>query len=488
MATFTMSRDEQIAETTKWLNEQARFLPFNRDGSVVVFVQTDDTNPTPPAPAWYDPKTGDAFVHVDRADIDLDKLNSTSSNHERSTARGLLVHEVAHSRWSEWLMAAETRKAMTRAQHRVATIFEEMRVEQRALNTNTEYRSDMRASLGIIVRHMAEMPTTRYEVAHAWAIIFGRSITTVVDGDEMVWMDNAARTVLGDDDVSYLSDVLQEAIELDMKVSGNLTRMIQLAQEWIDIVGPPPEGEDDGGCGHGDGSGESSEKAEGEGAGGGDGDGEEGDSDGKAGDDLSQSAGVGNSVESTDDDVEEAEGTHDINADEAEMIKNMLERTLDEIDENWDNVVADMANAEEWAKRVFGDRAKRGKSIREFDPQPQHARHVLTTSKVLEALAIPAITKVTVSSELPPGRLRSREAVRASAERAQGRMVTARPWEGTKRRHSSMRPVVVGIATDTSGSMRWAEGAVADFAYTWANAGRRIGAARRAVSSRCSRG
>jgi hypothetical protein len=480
-AAGTLTRDEANVATAEWLNEQARSLPFGKESAhTVVFVQNDETNPFPPAPAWYDPKTGDAYVHLDRAGIDVDTLLATYENHERSMAKGLLVHEVAHSRWSDWLLRHGTFKAMSQAQHTVATMFEEMRVEYRALNTNPDFRKDLRASLGIIVSKMTgDLPTTRYDVARAWAIVFGRSVTTVIDDDELRWMDNAARTVLGDDDVDYLSDVLQEAIELDMK-AGNLRRMIELAQEWIDIVGTPPDEEGLGdGCGHGPGE-KSDGEGEGKGTGGkaGDGD-EEGEAAGT--DDLSSSAGVANSVESTDD-VEEGEATHDINADEAEMIKAMLDRTLDQIDENWDNWIADMANAEEWAKRVFGDRDKRGKSIREFAPDASHARHVLTTSKVLEAMAIPAITKVTVASQLPPGRLRSREALRASAERSMGRMTTAKPWEGVKRRHAHSRPIVVGIATDTSGSMRWAEGAVADFAYTWANAGRRIGARTAAVT------
>ena len=36
--------------------------------------------------------------------------------------------------------------------------------------------------------------------------------------------------------------------------------------------------------------------------------------------------------------------------------------------------------------------------------------------------------------------------------------------------------LVVGVATDTSGSMRWAEEAVARMAYVYTNAGHRIGA------------
>jgi hypothetical protein len=61
-------------------------------------------------------------------------------------------------------------------------------------------------------------------------------------------------------------------------------------------------------------------------------------------------------------------------------------------------------------------------------------------------------------------------------------MMTAKPWKATVRRHTSAKPLVVGVATDTSGSMRWAESGVAEFAYVYANAGHRIGARTAAVT------
>ena len=61
-------------------------------------------------------------------------------------------------------------------------------------------------------------------------------------------------------------------------------------------------------------------------------------------------------------------------------------------------------------------------------------------------------------------------------------MSTAKPWKGTKRSHSQAKPLVIGIATDTSGSMKWAERGVAEFAYVYSNAGHRIGARTAAVT------
>ena len=62
-------------------------------------------------------------------------------------------------------------------------------------------------------------------------------------------------------------------------------------------------------------------------------------------------------------------------------------------------------------------------------------------------------TRTERPSDLPPGRLRSREALRRSAEQSEGRMVSARPWRQHKRRMVEMPRLACGILVDTSGSM-----------------------------------
>ena len=87
------------------------------------------------------------------------------------------------------------------------------------------------------------------------------------------------------------------------------------------------------------------------------------------------------------------------------------------------------------AGTVFGNK-RESKRLSRTEPKHRHRQAVLEVSNVLSNLALPAISKVALATALPPGRMRSREAVRQSAERAQGRMTTAKPWKGTKRRHS----------------------------------------------------
>lgn len=73
-------------------------------------------------------------------------------------------------------------------------------------------------------------------------------------------------------------------------------------------------------------------------------------------------------------------------------------------------------------------------------------------------------------AQLPPGRLRSREALRRSAEIAQGRLVTAKPWKQRKRRSVDFPKLTCGVLIDTSGSMSYACDEISSSLWVIANA------------------
>ena len=174
----------------------------------------------------------------------------------------------------------------------------------------------------------------------------------------------------------------------------------------------------------------------------------------------------------------------DLLADDDAELMSMLARDLaDLMQDEWtrDTTGVEVAKSAEWAAKVFGNR-DRSARLTKSEPTGAMRQHVVQVAQELSRLSLPTITKTAKAAEVPPGRLRSREALRASAERAGGRMVTAKPWKGTVRRHTTARPLVIGVATDTSGSMRWAENGVAEFAYVYTNAGHRIGARTAAVT------
>lgn len=492
--TDTMRHEKRRAAVT--LNELAPKVNYYKAGVAVHVVDSVDM-PVPPAPAWFTPATGDVHIHLDESKIDARSLDSALHGVGWAKMRGLLWHELAHARWSGWMMTVK----LPRKIRGTVTMFEEMRIENRAVDRTEGYvRPDIRSVLPLSIGATASIPPNRASAARLWALGYGRCLTTVVSHADVQWVDEAARTLLGDDDVNVMTDILQEAITLNM--SDDIDRMIELATEWVDLVGDA----DHDGCGHGEGASELSDDEE---------ETEPGESGGESTDEESDDEGDGDSDES--DDSDEADGSDatpsdsdekssdDDDDDDDSVIRDVLDSAPETDDDDHDDgdfsdedmsiivkEVTRMAEsiARDWdapdelvmadptveARRVFGTADGKARSTSLNKPGPVEHGEVIRTAKVLETMAVPAITKVPAHKIVPPGRLRSREAVRQSAERRMGTLSTAKPWQSTKRTHSHVKPIVVGIATDVSGSMRWAESSVAQFAYVWTHAGQRVGA------------
>lgn len=103
-------------------------------------------------------------------------------------------------------------------------------------------------------------------------------------------------------------------------------------------------------------------------------------------------------------------------------------------------------------------------------------------AKRLERLSVRGRSEVKVRSVAPPGRLKSRAALTQAADRSQGRATRAEPWQRTKRKHNDTPPLTVGIMTDVSGSMGWAEDMVASTAWVINKAVRHINGTTAAVT------
>lgn len=462
----------------------------------------------PPAPAWYVPGTADIYIHVDAAGIDPRKLPAAPFFHsdqmDAAKAVGLLCHEAGHAAISDGMALVQRR-----APHHghLLTLLEEIRVENHALRRLPRARRHLRASFSIVLKSATHLDITNTAlVAHAWALVRGRTLAGIATTTETDPLDTAARTLLGDDTVDELTDLLQEAVTLRLPADGD--RMVAICDEWVALVGTTEADEScaamspDGRGAKGSGSGkvlsggspapeaEDDEPEKGSGAGAAGGDKSPGaagtsggTSGGEMGDDGTPGAIGSPGVAAVDHgDPEEGE-PEPITEEGQELAEGMVKELAEEMGKQWSDPdpTGLRANSVEWADRVFGNH-RSYKALTDVEPTAQNRQDVAKVAGVLANLSLPAVAKMAKPMVIPPGRMRSREAVRASAERAQGQMVTARPWKGVVRRHSAARPLVVGIATDTSGSMGWAQDAVADFAYVYANAGHRIGARTAAVT------
>ena len=515
-----------------------RNMPWRKAGAVVHVA----THETPPAPAWWDQETGDIHIDINRAKLEDANLDGDLDPYFRLDAKaakrrpnvgymrrvhGLVVHETAHSAWSTWMPKPGTPVKVVK----VMTMLEELRIERRAMNhparAGANTQDALRASTAMILSNVTpEALATPRQAAHTWALLRGRVNAGVIMPEEVEDVDIAARIVLGDDIVDLLIDLLDESLDLDADTDFGLTRFTEIAAEWDELITTEDEeGDGEGGCtiivlppefgGEPEsGTGDSRPSDSDDPAEDGEGSGDEGDGDGGGAGDDSDSGddtdtgdadgGSGNTDDDGDDSTDDGDGDGDsgdepdmgelgssdgddtesgtdsgIDPDAAELLAKVIAKTVEKI--TLTDTPIQLSNPREWASEVFGRKTPSRRMTRR-EPTVSERRAVSQLARVLDSMSIPTITKTSRNSLVPPGRLRGREAVRASAERSQGRMVTARPWEATKRRRTSAPPMTVGVMTDTSGSMRWAEDVVASLAYVFGTAGPRVGARTAAVT------
>jgi hypothetical protein len=476
---------------------------------VAHYVDNDDIR-VPPAPAWYLPGTNDLYIHVDAAGLtgSIPAVDVTRpwnvKGKEAATILGLLCHEAGHA-----AISGDMIEVQKEAPHHadLLTLIEEIRVENQALRAYPEGRAGLRASMAIVLKNLPDEFETKGHVVRAWTICHGRTLAGISDEAETSQIDVAARTLLTDDVVDALTDLLQEAITLKLNYEIHRNRLIKICDEWTELVGEPAEttgcatcareaqpGEKTdnvGGGGKSDEEGDDDEAGDGGGA---DGDGEDGEpttaGEKNGAHDHSEpdrtDAGTWGTPgqDSLIGDNEDIDYPNRLTDEDAELMSMLTRNLSDLMQDEWmrerDHTI-ELANSREWAAKIFGNTTT-SRMLSLYDPKPVTRQSVVRVAGALSALMLPAISKTAKAMVIPPGKLRGREAVRQSAERAQGRMTTAKPWAGTVRRHSSARPLIVGVATDTSGSMGWAQLAVAEFAFVFANAGHRVGARTAAVT------
>ena len=421
--------------------------------------------------------------------INVDRRRWESVNKDTAKCVGLLAHETAHAEISAGMETAENmaRAAGKKQAMGVMTLLEEIRVEAYAIRRSPAMRPALRMSFSMILDGIAKNPpSNEAEAARAWALVAGRTLGGIATPGETGSFDTAARTVLGDDRIDQMVELLQEAIQLNLP--GESERMIEIAEEWVDLVGTSGDEGDDSCNADKNGASEKMEAAKRAKAPVSSDSTDDDDGEGEEGEGASSGDPEGDGEPSENDSTQSDYGKEGVtsaplSSDDAEDLLDTVTNDLRDImEDEWASVDRNpnLANRNEWAAKVFGGKSDYG--VKEIDPTPTQRQHVVKAAQFLSNVTVPTISKASRALAMPPGRLRTREGVRRSAERAQGMMVTAKPWKGTKRTHSVAKPLVIGIATDTSGSMKWAESGVAEFAYVYANAGHRIGARTAAVT------
>lgn len=468
---------------------------------------------------------------------ELTSVKKYSADHivAAATIAGMVQHEAAHSAWTRWLATARP-QLMEFKPEIVSTImtFEELRIEGRVADTICvaaghgygledplpkvgrygqlgDAISGLRASFSWLMRNQTadffEGAAPR-DLANAWALTYGRYIAGVADLDEVTTIHSATQSALTEEVVDELEEILNEAIDVPINDVERLVNTLKrLAERWLELVGSEGSNEmyiEDlpampGGRGEGE---DGDEEGGGTGApAGGDGEDAEDTEDTtikkmtvegdrarhatKEDQDAVDEANKEHGAPTQNSGHEETSRGHGLSADgdpqfldeSAEIIRKAVEEMAGEMIVPPPPGQIKIADAKKISSAMLNDKSPRDTySWKTERPKASDRRNVTKVARALELLAIPSVTKSSAKLVLPPGRLDTRGAVKAAADRSMGRPTDARPWKHKKRKHEAVRPTVVGVMTDVSGSMGWAERYVAEFTYAFNNAGHRISA------------
>lgn len=461
-----------------------------------------------PAPAWYSLSSNDIAINDEYldgiSDDALAKAIRTSPpmyqfyRIENPTVRklyGLIQHEFAHCRWSHWLMTDSVVRNVTNIQYEVLSLFEEIRIEKRAIDATHGYaRPTLRSSFEIVLDSIvSDPPTSKSGLAAAWVLAVGRAYSTVASHDEVRAVDDVARNVFSDETVDTMHDILDEAVVLEINHGrdGSFTRLIELVDWWIELVSFAQEND----------SMKMNESSEFNPSDiGADLDNKDTDSqsapntadDGDAADDDKDATDTipGDTGSGSDTVIDGRLGTpgvdpskiednsdkkqRDLTGEEADMVRDVLRKMAEKITNDWNvREPVKLSDPGTTASEVF-KRTKKANKYRTRPPRHDEQRAATDLARRIELFTYSAPDVTKVRSYVPPGRLNSREALRATAERSRGQMLTAKPWQAKKRRHTYNPPITVGLMTDISGSMGWARETVASTAYIFSKAMTRV--------------
>jgi len=367
---------------------------------------------------------------------------------------GVVTHESAHAKHSKWVVPLRARQKagdLSEEDSRAggaAMLLEESRIERNQILRRPQDQLWLQASAtDLALKELKEELSKPENVAQLGkvagsrmaALVLARIDAGSIDVTEQTEKIEAlTRGIFGDKDFGKLRDLWREA---QATADDDADTMLDVGRRWFELT------QDDGGQGGGD-----PQPGKGDG--------------GQAGRELAKAL-----QEMADYAKGEATGDNQANARRSRLAKAARDRGIEN---------AAHKDALNQASKVFhaspdpSDR-RRDDPVRGYrNPTAEENGRARRTRKALEAAYTPERAVTKRSSELPPGKLSARAALRGAAELAMGLPPTAEPFTHKDRRRVAVPPLKVAIAQDVSGSQDSAAAAAVSGAWSLAKATEQI--------------
>lgn len=391
--------------------------------------------------------------------------NSTIYQNAYQKFVGVLVHESAHAKHSQWHVSGNVN-----AKHFYwAKLLEETRIERKILEIFPHYARFIKSVLTNIVYSnisgdQSQDIVNRYSAAHNALLVAARETIGIIDATEITKVVEKCKDVLGDADYQALTELWEEAQNIDDDY--DLDSLLKIGEKIQDIVDEDDDLSDDAfgnqfrmPCGGFASSGEGDEN------------GEDSDESGE---------GAGSPIEA----AEIPDGLVDaiaISVDQGEgKSTDAFEKKAKEIQAEKDKHAkrqADIQQAKDNVKtaqsRSYGFSYSQPRITNEAPTEADMTR-MRVIEKELRKAQYRDVHRTVTPSLLPPGRLQIREAMNRQAQIDSKQVITATPWKQTRRRVVDNPPLTFGVSTDISGSMSHWQRELSSFTWAAASAVKRL--------------
>lgn len=364
-------------------------------------------------PGYYMPAT--ARIALDGKILPASPENLDTDNQEHFSAlsalQGVFVHELGHAVHTDSM-----REAIEGEEAKASTLLEEIRMEARTIEDRDKDAVWLRAASQqlILKGEMGQAaPQTKAQAAQIAVLTEGRVAAGSLKPEDVTDVSKVLDQIFEPEERKELQEILQGAVEVR---DGECEKMTDLGKRLRELAGEPQGG---AGFGQGGEGGEESAALSPEQA--------------EALSEAAQAAADNAASEAATELVHDAEGAQ-------------VDQAVEGVDEKEGG---DEPNQRGGLGAPSGEAMHA--TLREADKPERRAR--LKLSELLKRARFRDRDKTKIRSQIPPGRLKVREAVRGSAEQAMGRMPTAKPWRKTRRRQVDQPKLRVGVVVDVSGSM-----------------------------------
>jgi hypothetical protein len=471
MAHILQAKTRAEATPKEWLPfgaQLGKFVNERADRSDIIAFVGDGAGQD--HAACFIPTTAEIELNLVQAFVENVKPKWVGDWNERDTlfdwpkAAGAVLHEASHARWSHWDLERHDKLKRDPKERRWAVVLEmmeETRIEALAARRWPDDRCFLRASaMGIIVADLDldELKAGNlFELSQMMLLTLGRRDGKILTQDDVEGIETLCREAFGQPLLDRFQDIWNRVNATDDPDPERVwDRLVTLAKEWMALL-PEEESEEE------EGGGESGEGMPGA-----------GDGDGEISPELQEM------LEALEEMLADAQASAEIGAADDAADQEEQERWAEQVTQQ-NSASQQQRDHEQVADRVFGkstadipDRTTTSRIVAQRLPTPAEHSAAVILARELEKARYRDRVETEVMGQIPPGRLRTREAVLGQAQLATGQVVTAEPWRQVHRRHVEDPKLRIGVMVDISGSMRSAMEPMAVTAWLLAEAGYRI--------------